>query len=789
MPISTVKASEDKEFRSINHYDTPPNESGDRSQELQTGQKPTPEQEGNFDEVFGELQSRFELCAAADGENVVEAMSDLRFLKGDQWPEKQRRQREADGRPVLTINRLPTFLAQVTNDQRQNRASIKVSPVGVNQDPMTAEVVRGMVRHIEYASSADAAYDTAVNSAAAIGFGYWRLVTEYENELSFNQELRIKRIRNPFTVYGDPGSVEVDGSDSEFWIISEKMSKGKFKADYPSATVTLAGFDSRRAGEGDLTWISSDFVRVAEYYRIEREPVTICLLSDGSVIKKGDPIPEPQPQQPDPTQAQGQPGQTPPGQQTPVATAAQPPQPPQAAPAPLTVVQERQTYIKKIMWYKMTPCEILESTEIKCKWIPVFPVYGTEIDIDGKVYRSGMVRNAKDPATMYNFWMTSATEEVAMRPKVPYIGAKGQFEGYEKRWASANSRSYSYLEYNPVEINGQLAPPPARQSMIDVPVGVLAMANHAADNIKATTGLFDSSLGASGNAQSGKQEIAQQRQGSTANAHYFDNFQKTLRQCGRCVMDMIPHYYDTKRLILVRGDDGKAKSVYINDWNEAAQKVMNDIRVGQWDIAVTTGPSYATMRAEAADSMIQTAKNWPKLMDVAGDKVISAMDWPGSEEIAERVKRTIPPEIVGPEDGQQAVPPQAQQEIAQLKQQVQTLTQEADKNKTKLEAVKMETASREKIAGTQAASASDVAELKGVIALLVKKLDPPPALAQDVAQDIATNNQLRQAPQQPPAPSAQPPQSDPGAAAQSVPSGPGPMNGGEGGMVQVPSEA
>lgn len=652
------------------------------------------------DAIIQEVKQRFETAIAADGDSHKEALDDLQFLKGDQWPEKQRRSREADGRPCLTINKIPTFLQQVTNDQRQNRACIKVSATGEEADPETAEIIQGMIRHIEYDSSADAAYDTAVNSAAGIGFGYFRIVTDYESPTSFDQKIIIKRIRNPFTVYFDPSSVEPDGSDGMWCLITEKMSQDEFKTKYPDAEMTIKGFETRSVGDSQSqNWIWENMVRVAEYYKIELTPAILYQLGDGSVTTD-------------------------------------------APPSGVQVLNKRPTVLRKTMWRLVTPCEVLEEVEIKCKWIPVFPTYGTEIDIDGKIYRAGLIRNAKDPAMMYNFWMTSATEEVSLRPKTPYIGAEGTFEGHEKQWQQANTRSFPYLQYKPTSVDGQLTPPPSRQPMADVPVGVLAMATHASDNVKQTTGLFDSSLGAAGNATSGKQELAQQKQGNVANYHYMDNFFRTLRHAGRCLVDMIPAYYDTERIVRCRGEDSSISAKTINKWDEAAKRFVNDVRVGQYDIAVTPGPSYATMRAEAADAMIQFGQSWPKLMDVAGDKVVKAMNWPGAEEIAERIARTIPKEIRGDDDenGQPALPPEAQQEIAQLKQQLQQVTEEADKNKTKLAEARIKADAQVETAHVSAEGSKDVAELSGLVKLLIARLPPPPALSQDVAEDLTESD-------------------------------------------------
>lgn len=670
------------------------NEDGNPQESEMTSRKGTPKDASIIDEV----KKRYRMCAEADSDTHKDGMDDLEFLKGNQWPAKQKKQRESEGRPCLTINKLPTFLQQVTNDQRQNRASIKVSPVGAQADGKTAEIIQGMIRHIEYASAADIAYDTAVNSAAGIGFGYFRLVTEYCDEDSFDQELRFKRIRNAFTVHFDPASTEPDGSDAQFCILSEKMTKDEFKARYPDAEVSKQGFDTRSTGDNGMQgWMWENMVRIAEYYKIEFESAMLYQLTDGTATWD---------------------------------------KPQDSA----MVKNKRLSTKRKIMWYLITPFEILDEVEIKCKWIPVFPVYGAEIDIDGKVYRSGLIRNAKDPAMMYNFWMTSATEEVSLRPKTPYIGVEGQFEGHEKKWQQANNRSFPYLEYKAVSVDGQLAPPPSRQPMVDIPSGMLQMASHAADNVKATTGLFDSSLGAAGNATSGKQELAQQKQSNVANFHFMDNFGRTLRHAGRCLINMVPHYYDTERIVRCRGEDNVASANKINVWDEVANKFVNDVTVGEYEVAVTIGPSYATMRAEAADAMIQFGQSWPKLMDIAGDKVVKAMNWPGSEEIAERIERTIPKEIRDPEETPQ-VPPEIQQQMQQMQEQIKQLTEAADTNLAAIEREKIKAQAATEVANIRAEGSKDVAELAGWVKLLVAKLPVAPGLAAEVQEDFSEDDQ------------------------------------------------
>jgi len=688
------------------------------------------------DDIIKEALEYYNNVIQYDSENRTQALADLEFLLGDQWDQGARQIRQVEQRPCLTINKLPAFLAQVTNDQRKNKVSIKTHAVDEDADDEIAEILQGLIRHIEYSSNADVAYDRAINSAAAIGFGYYRLTTDYCNPKSFDQEIRFKSIRNPFTVYFDPYSTEPDGSDQKKCLISEEMPREDFKRQYPKSE---ASNDSFLTGTGNSAWINKTSIRIGEYYRIEETEADLYLLADGSTVWADELI------------------------------------------AGVMPVDKRKSTKRKVMWYKITGVDILERAEIKCNWIPVFPVYGAEVDINGKVFRSGMIRNAKDPAKMYNVWMTAATEEIASRAKAPYIGAEGQFEGHEKKWRQANVRNFPYLEYKPKTADGQLAPPPQRQPMADIPVGVLTMAQHASDDIKATTGIYDASLGARSNETSGRAIFARQQEGDNANFHFTDNRNRTIRHTGRCIISMVPNYYDATRIIRIMGEDGKIQAKTINqplppeqqevdEYGNAIKTVLNDLTVGEFDVTESVGPAYETALMETADKLVQLAGNWPELMALAGDKVIQAMDIKGGDEIADRIKRSMPPNITG--DGDQD--PKAQlaaqaQQMAQMQQALQMSEQhmqdleqklqkaesgteremikaqaqaerESEKNALLYALEQIRTDSAERIAAANNETRADVAELAGMVQLLVQKMQPPPALASDVNEDLTKDD-------------------------------------------------
>lgn len=671
--------------------------------------------------VLKEARDRLALCVKHDAENRRESADDHRFAAGEQWDAADRRMREqVEQRPCLTINKLPAFIHQVVNEQRQNRPSIKVHPVDSGADVETAEVIEGAIKYIEYNSNADAAYDTAVQHATIGGFGYFRLGTDYCDEESFDQDIKLYRVQNPFSVYIDPFAVEADASDMMFAFVTELVPRAEFKQQYPDAQAASA--DSLSVGMGDtsVVWMSDDSVRVAEYYRIATKKATLCRLNTGQDIFK-DELPNPLPEG-------------------------------------ITIDKTRSSEKRTVEWFKITGADVLERTVIPCKWIPVFPVWGDECIVDGRIRRNGMVRWAKDPQRMYNFWMTSATEEVALRPKTPFIGAVGQFDTAKKAWQNANKRSYSFIEYDPIDVNGTLAPPPARQQMADVPTGVLAMAMHANDNIKATTGIFDASLGAHGNETSGRAILARQKEGDVSNMHFADNLARAIRHAGRCILSMIPSVYDTQRIMRILGPDQKMDTVPVNapnvnaepDESGAIKTVLNDLTVGKYDVTISTGPSYTTQRAEAVDAMMQLGQSWPQLWAVAGDKIIRAMDWPDADEIADRVAKTLPPGLNDEEkdQGPQQLPPQVQQALQSAAQEIQQLQQALQEASSGMAAKQLDAQVRAHVAELQqntaiqvaqinAESRQDVAELTGLVQMLIQKMQPPPELAGAVGEDLA----------------------------------------------------
>lgn len=618
----------------------------------------------NDDEILEVARDRFRLAEEAWQPIREQALNDIRFVAGEQWDPALKALREQDKRPCLTVNKLAGSVHQLENDQRQNRPAIKVSPVDDKADVETAKILQGMARHIEYASDADTAYDTAFKFSTRGGFGFFRIYTDYCDPFSFKQELRFGTIKNPFSVYIDPYFKMPDGSDANWSFITEDYSPDEYKAKWPESE--LASLDDwETLGDTKYAWASGKSVRVAEYFYKEFKTEKLCLIlapdeagnpTEQTILKSE--IPEGLPYQ---------------------------------------LIDERETLVSTVHWLKINGSEILERTIWPGRWIPVIPVLGDDYDIDGKRVIESLIRQSTDAQRMYNMWTSAETEAIALAPRAPFIGYKGSFKGFEKKWQTANTRNHAYLEVNATDSEKNPLPLPQR-NQFEPPVMAITQARlNAADDIKATTGYFDASLGQRSNEQSGIAIQRRNNQSQTASFHFVDNLSKSIRHAGRILVDAMPVVYDTAQAIRILGEDGSEEIVKINEaFNHKGKDITYRLGVGKYDVTVDTGPSFETKRQEAVAAMTELTRAYPPLMQAAGDMFVKAMDIPYATEIAERIKKTMPPGLV--DDGKQnPIPPEAQAQMGQMNQMIEMLTKQLNDANEKVNTKTMELESKERI--------------------------------------------------------------------------------------------
>ena len=572
-----------------------------------------------------------------EAENRNAAEADTRFAKlGEQWPEQAKREREMEGRPCLTLNKMPTFIRQVVNDSRINSPQIKVKPVDDDADPDTAEVLSGLIRNIEYTSQADVAYDTALDAAVTGGMGFWRVATEYCDEQSFAQDIFIHRITNPLSVVFDSHSESLDGSDWRHASLIDHLTGDELKRRY-KAKKDVGSFDGEVGQDDD-----EDLIRIAEFWHIDEVPEKLLMLSDGSVLTEEEYL-KPHPDIGVPLKDI-------------------------LADLGITVARDRKSS-KRVVKQYICGSEIIETNDWAGKWIPIVPVFGDEVFCNGKRYLKSLIRDAKDSQQNFNYWRSGATEAVALGPKTPFIGPVGAFDTDSAKWATANIKNHPYIQFD-----GPASP--QRQPFVGVPAGMLQEALNASDDMKSIIGIYDASLGARSNETSGRAIMARQREGDVSTFHFIDNLAKSIAHTGRILVDLIPKIYDTERVIRVIGADGESKNVPLKQQTEhnGAQRIF-DLGVGKYDVAVDTGPSFTTQREEAANQMIELIRGYPNAAPIIGDLLAKNLNWPDADEISKRLKAMLPPQIQQL-DGAEGLPPEAMQKIQAMQQQMQQMGQQ-----------------------------------------------------------------------------------------------------------------
>lgn len=553
------------------------------------------------------------------------ARADLFFQSDDpyaQWDRKDAEKRRKSGRPVLTIDQTAQFVNQVSNDIRMNTPSIDVLPSDSEASVEVAEIYQGLIRDIEYKSNADSAYDNAVNFAVKCGIGYIRIDHDYENPISFDQKLEIHRIINPFAVLFDCNSINSDGSDAMYAYILEKMTLEDYRKKYPKAT-SEASFTVAEHYTGQN---EKEEITLAEYFHIEEEDVEIVLdgetariLEDGETLEEG--------------------------------------------------AITRKTKMRVVRRCLMNGEEKLEETTFPGDYIPVVPVYGEEAWQDGKRYLMSLVRRSKDSQRMYNYWASLETELLMRSPKGSWKAAEGTTEDYADDYIDSDKTAV--YRYRQTDSSGKPAPSPEYVPPVQIPAGIVNARQQTTQDIRATMGLYDAFLGQQDNAVSGVAIRQRQGEGNRAVFHFADNLVRSITQVGRILVSAIPEVYDTPRVVQIIGKEETKEMVGINGMYVDGQERNYSLAQGRYDVKVSTGSSFSTMRQEASDAYQKIIAAQPQLINVMGDLLFKYMDFPGAQAIAERFKRTMDPNLLDDEQDPQVAAMQAQNQ--ELQQGVQVL--------------------------------------------------------------------------------------------------------------------
>lgn len=560
-------------------------------------------------------------------------LDDIEFTRmGKQWDEAIINERERDGRPVLTVNKCPSMARQVINDARQNKPAIKVHPADDHADVRTAEVLNGLIRNIEYISRADIAYDTGLECAVYSRMGFWRVDIDYASYDQFEMDILINRIADPMTVLSDKNSTGADSSDWNRCFVFEDMTREEFESEYPDADpVDFKDLDKQHSG-----WASKDEIRVAERWMREEVKAKLVMLSDRTVMLEDKYLKQ------------------------------------KAAfdQLSLTVTQTRDTKVYEVKQQIITGKDILNTIEWPGRFIPVVVVFGEEFMFDGERMIHGMFEHAKDPMRMYNYWRSANTELVALQPKAPYVGPRGAFNTDNDAWSTANQENHPYLEFDVPEGQAPDSYRPRREPPPQVSPGMVNEIMTADRDARDAVGIHEAGLGMDGGERSGRMIHERRVESDMSNFHFIDNHSRSINHTGRILIDLIPHVYNSERVLRILGEDMKPQTVPIlQPYAFEGKEVLHDFSIGKYDLTVETGPSFTTKRKETADLMQSVISAYPQLINILGDIYFSNLDVEGAKEMAKRIKAMLPPAVQALEELTD-LPEEARVPIAQMKQQM-----------------------------------------------------------------------------------------------------------------------
>lgn len=599
------------------------------------------------DDTLKEAKERYHDARDAMNEFRDRIVEDLKFSNPadpQQWDDAARNAREKSpggARPCMTFDQTNQYIAQVVNDGRQNKPAINVVPGDSKASVKTANILSGLIRQIEYVSRAGIAYDTALEHAARVGLGWMRVLPIMTNAKQNEQEIRIDRIHDVLSVTPDPDWTQPDGSDMQYAYIETTMSKRAFERKYKGRGLKTQSWD-------DNGWFSEDSLRVCEYFRVIEKNINVLVVQgpEGVMELTEDEYWELVPQI----------GFKP------------------------VVISSYDRPERSVKWSTMTGDDIIEETDFPSRWLPVIPVIGNEIWIEGKRYLSGLTRRMMDAQKAYNYERSADIETKALQPKAPYLAAWESIENFEEDWRTANTTNRAALYYNALDDEGNALPRPQREQPPQASAAYQQGGIQALEDLQASIGMYRANLGAPSNEKSGVAIARRQRQGDIANFHYVDNLARSIEHLGRIVVDMIPRLYDTQRVASILGEDNETSVVMVDPGMDTAYRQEGEDKVinptlGTYGVRVKVGPSFNTMRQETAESLGNILSANPAAFPILGAEWVKMQDWPGADRVARKLAAMAPPQIqaIDEEDEQEQLPPAAAAKMQAMQQQMQQM--------------------------------------------------------------------------------------------------------------------
>jgi hypothetical protein len=630
------------------------------------------------EDLIREARERWNRAAEAEEAQRARIVLAKQFRVGKQWPDAIRIAREGGGsiqgqsaqppRPCLVVDRLSQPVRQVSNTIKNASFGFDVLPSGGGSDSDTADIFKGYLRWMLNRSRGESPVEWAADQAIEGGIGWFRLRTDYINETwdgpltpeALWQALFMERITNNLTVYCDPSAVRPTRSDMQWALVTEDLSREEHQRKWPDADIRdLETFTSTGDTSAWKSWVSAENVRVAEYYRIVYTKRHLYQLTDGTVTET----------KPDDKQ---------------------------------DIVAERVMQVPSVKCDIINAVQSLQSFEWAGSRIPLIPILGEELNVDGKVHLRGVIEEGMDAQRMVNYTYSGAVEIFALAPKNAPMVVGASVANYKAIWQTRNTINHAYLPYDAWDQDGKEYPPPVLDTTEPPIQAAVELMRVSEDAIKATTSTGDASLGNTNpNERSGRALQALQAQSDLANSNYPDNVKRALIYAGELAVEIIPKITQKGQIIHILGMDDEPEQVMIGQpYQEHPQTGVPqasppevtpelaamsnglhkfyDLNNGRYAVTVSVGKATATKREEGAAALGELIPHLPPPMAaVLTPEYIEQLSMPNAHKMAEIARKALPPELQAASDqnGQSQIPPQVQAQLQQLQAELQKAQQ------------------------------------------------------------------------------------------------------------------
>ncbi len=631
------------------------------------------------DEFLLEMRERYDNGVGFDQHNIDAGQDDARFAIGNQWDSQVEDMRRQKNKPVLTFNRVMAFVGQVLGERLVNETEIRVYPdKGGTKE--AASIIEGIIRSIFKNSDGDLARNEAQKYQVIGGRGVYALAVKYSGDDVFEQEIRIEQVADPYSAVFDPLSIDPTAGDAEWGFLSDDIPLDQFKKRWPKAAPV--DFATSQLWNKRGYWCQADTVRIVSYWAMVTEGTKVLAMTQDGITRDVTAWMEEE-------YLIGRPYEMVP---------------------PVASKPDGSLYVREVpnrfaRLYICSGNQILDGPyDYPISSIPIYRVSGWEVNDGERLQRWGLVRFIKDAQRLYNFFRSVQAEQLVSAPRNKWLVTQAAIAGYENKWRASPTNDDPFLQYNgdeppPVPI----PPPPADQALME-------QAITSAQDMKDISNIHEAALGMPSNEVS-KVAIQQRQMVSNIGTFiYQDRLRMADERCAKNIMELVPHIYDTPRIVRIVGADSKTTMQVINSGE------LDNVTIGKYDVTVSVGPTTITKRQQAAEQMMAFVNAMPQVAPGVMDLVAEAQDWPKSDEFAKRFRMMLPPGTI-PEDEMtpEMKAAQAQQaQMAQMAAQVESAQMEAKTAKTIAEAQLAE--ARAKLSEAQAikAMADSEARLKDV---------------------------------------------------------------------------